>query len=285
MMDMKKKTGSQFEGGRKKYIWKRIGIGVLAVLLLVVGVVFFLRCFEVNDVLVEGNVHYTDEQIKEIVISEGTWENSVYLSMKYRNRSITDVPFVERMDVTVEDRHTIRVTVYEKSLAGYVSYLGTYMYFDKDGIVVENSTVLTRSVPEVSGLKFNHIVLHEQLPVENPEIFQKILNMTNLLNKHGLSATKIYFDSSEAMTLHFKDVRVILGDEKEIDEKIMRLSAILPSLEDKSGVLHMETYSESAKDITFESDHPEDLLPPTPVEEESGAEESENEEVVPENDA
>ena len=42
------------------------------------------------------------------------------------------VPFVEKMDVSVVDPHTIKIEVYEKALAGYVEYLGHYMYFDKD---------------------------------------------------------------------------------------------------------------------------------------------------------
>ncbi len=262
---MKNEFSSRFEGGRKKYIWTRFGIAAAVMVLFGVGILVFLRSFEVTNVEVDGNIHYTDAQIREIVISEDTWANSIFLMMKYRNRSITDIPFVERMDVTVEDRHTICVNVYEKALAGYVSYLGTYMYFDKDGIVVENSSVLTPSIPEVSGLKFNHIVLHEPLPVANPDIFQKVLNMTNLLQKHGIAATKIHFDQMESMTLYFDEVRVILGDESEIDEKVMRLAAILPSLQGKSGVLHMETYSASAKDITFESD----TVPESFVEEES----------------
>lgn len=250
---------NQFEGGRKKYIWTRIGIGMGLVLLLWVGGVILYHSFEITAVEVEGNVHYTDEQIEEIVTRNGSVRNSILLSLQYRNKSITDVPFVERMDVSVKDRHTVCVNVYEKALAGYVKYLGTYVYFDKDGIVVENSSVITRGIPEVTGLKFNHVILHEPLPVENEDIFQKILNMTNLLNKYEIEATKIYFDSMESMTLYFNDVRVIIGDEAQLDEKIMRLSNILPSLEGKSGVLHMETYSDSSKDITFESDRMSEL--------------------------
>lgn len=279
---MKKSTVSRFEGGRKKYIWTRIGIGIGIIVVLLVGFFIFLRSFEVTTVKVDGNLHYTDEQICDIVIAEKTWRNSIFLWLKYRNKSITDIPFVERMDVKVENRNTICVNVYEKALAGYVSYLGTYMYFDKDGIIVENATVLTPSVPEVTGLKFNHIILHEPLPVENSGIFQKILNMTNLLNKHNIIATKIHFDASEEMTLHFNNVRVILGDETEIDEKIMRLAAILPSLEGKSGILHMETYSENAKDITFESDQTELPLLSPDNDELNEDNESANEEEEPE---
>lgn len=228
---------------------------IAAVLLMLAGGVFwFINAFRITSVVVEGNIHYSTDQITEMVMSSDFSNNSVFLSMQYHNKSITDVPFVERIDVSVVDRQTVKITVYEKTLAGYVQYLGSYMYFDKDGIVVESSNVLTPGIPEVSGLKFNHVVLHEALPVENEEIFQEILNITNLLNKHGLSATKIQFDSLYDVSLHFGKVRVIMGEDADMDQIIMHLTGILPHLEGKSGVLHMENFSESNKDITFEED-------------------------------
>lgn len=268
------KSNSGFENDRKKYILTRFVIAAVIIVLLAVAGFIFLRSFEVTQagVKVDGNVHYTDEEICNIVLGEKQRANSIFLMLKYRNRSITDIPFVERIDVSVTDRHNVLVNVYEKALAGYVSYLGTYLYFDKDGIVVENSNVLTPTIPEVSGLKYNHFVLHEPLPVENKDIFQKVLNMTNLLQKHGITASKIQFDQSLAMTLHFDNVRVLLGDESEIDEKIMRLAAILPSLQGKSGVLHMETYAPNAKDVTFESD---EIMSENPSEEPVSETESE----------
>lgn len=228
---------------------------IAAVLLLIAGgVIWFLNAFRITSVMVEGNIHYSTDQITDMVMNSDFSNNSVFLSMQYHNKSITDVPFVERIDVSVVDRQTVKITVYEKALAGYVQYLGSYMYFDKDGIVVESSNVLTPGIPEVSGLKFNHVVLHEALPVENEEIFQEILNITNLLNKHGLSATKIQFDSLYDVSLHFGKVRVIMGEDADMDQIIMHLTGILPHLEGKSGVLHMENFSESNKDITFEED-------------------------------
>lgn len=240
--------------GGKKGLMVKCGLVALVMLLITGGVIWFLNAFRITSVMVEGNIHYSTDQITEMVMNSDFSNNSVFLSMQYHNKSITDVPFVERIDVSVVDRQTVKITVYEKALAGYVQYLGSYMYFDKDGIVVESSNVLTPGIPEVSGLKFNHVVLHEVLPVENEEIFQEILNITNLLNKHGLSATKIQFDSLYDVSLHFGKVRVIMGEDADMDQIIMHLTGILPHLEGKSGVLHMENFSESNKDITFEED-------------------------------
>ena len=251
---MSKRKLRKLNMGGPKGLMVKCGLVALVMLLITGGVIWFMNAFRITSVMVEGNIHYSTDQITEMVMNSDFSNNSVFLSMQYHNKSITDVPFVERIDVSVVDRQTVKITVYEKALAGYVQYLGSYMYFDKDGIVVESSNVLTPGIPEVSGLKFNHVVLHEALPVENEEIFQEILNITNLLNKHGLSATKIQFDSLYDVSLHFGKVRVIMGEDADMDQIIMRLTGVLPHLEGKSGVLHMENFSEANKDITFEED-------------------------------
>ena len=107
-------------------------------------------------------MHYTEDEIKKIVMSGPLGNNSLYLSLKYRDRGIQDVPFVDVMNVSILAPDTIKITVYEKALAGYVKYLDTYMYFDKDGYVVESSGIRTQGVPQITGLAFNHIVLGEQ---------------------------------------------------------------------------------------------------------------------------
>lgn len=251
---MSKRKLRKLNMGGKKGLMMKCGLVAMVMLLITGGVIWFMNAFRITSVMVEGNIHYSTDQITEMVMNSDFSNNSVFLSMQYHNKSITDVPFVERIDVSVVDRQTVKITVYEKALAGYVQYLGSYMYFDKDGIVVESSNIITPGIPEVSGLKFNHVVLHEALPVENEEIFQEILNITNLLNKHGLSATKIQFDSLYDVSLHFGKVRVIMGEDADMDQIIMHLTGILPHLEGKSGVLHMENFSESNKDITFEED-------------------------------
>lgn len=227
--------------------------GVLAVLACLLAAALFIQSkYTVTTAYVEGNLHYTNEEIMDIVMGGRLGSNSLYLSLKYKNKSIKGVPFVESMDVAILSPDTIRISVYEKALAGYVEYLGKFLYFDKDGIIVESSEVRTEGIPQVTGLDFNHVVLYERLPVDNEEVFMKILDTTQLLTKYGITADKIYFDKSYEMTLYFDQVKVRIGSSEGIDEKIMQLRHILPDLEGKKGTIRMENYTESKKTITFE---------------------------------
>ncbi len=242
----------QYDGfNRKKFI---LGAVVTGLILLAVLFAVLVTQFSVTQVSVEGNIHYSEEQIKDMVLPEGILNNSLYLSVVYRNKEIKDIPFVEMMDVEIVSNHVIRINVYEKALAGCVSYLGNYMYFDREGIVVETSDRLTDGVPQIKGLTFDHVVMHEKLPVEDDSIFSKILNVTQLLAKYELKADKIFFGAEKDVTLYFGQVRVYLGADEKMDEKVMQLVPILPHLEGKSGILNMENFDENTVNIPFNMD-------------------------------
>lgn len=229
-----------------------IGFTVFAVIaLLASGYYFIITNYKVTTVYVDGNVHYTNEEVMNMVMNGTYGDNSLFLSLKYKDKGVEGVPFVEKMDVNILSPDTIRINVYEKAIAGYVEYLGQYMYFDKDGIIVESSDVRTKGVPQVTGLNFNYVVMHEPLPVEDDAIFKQILSITQLLGKYELNADKIFFDSTYDMTLYFGGVRVNVESDDEVDEKLMKLPGILPALEGKSGMLH---YMNDGKSISFSQD-------------------------------
>ena len=106
----------------------RKALVLISIFAAVIVTLFLInKKYTVKTVNVDGNVHYTDEQIADIVTKGRMGKSTIYLSIKYRNKEIKDVPFIETMSVTIEKPDTIRVKVYEKSLAGYVEYLGKYM--------------------------------------------------------------------------------------------------------------------------------------------------------------
>ena len=194
--------------------WLRANLGVLiasiAIVCLAAIALVVVFVFRVQNISVEGNVHYTSEEIEAMVLTDRLSYNSLYLSLKYRNKEIRDIPFIETMSVRVDSPDSITIRVYEKSVAGYVEYMGRYMYFDRDGIVVESSETRTEGIPQVTGIRFDHVVLYEALPVKNTDIFQEILSITQMLSKHQITTDKIYFNESNEITLYFDNIRAKL---------------------------------------------------------------------------
>jgi cell division septal protein FtsQ len=236
---------------------KNVGLIVtLSLAFFIIAFTFIWYYYEVTEVTVTGNEHYTEEEIKEMVMEGWYGRNSLFLMLKYRKKSIKNIPFIDSMDVEIQSPHSVTIHVYEKSLAGYIEYLEKYMYFDKDGMVVESSSSPTEGIPLVTGLKFNHVIMNEPLPVQNGNIFKMILNITQLLTKYHIMTDRIYFSSHLEVTLYFGQARVYLGEYESIEEKINKLQYLLPELEGRKGVLHMENYDSEDKNarIPFEID-------------------------------
>lgn len=228
------------------------GIMLALVIIAFAAFKYVSDTYTVTNIYVNGNIHYSNEEIIDMVMTDKLSHNSLFLSLKYRNKSIENVPFVEKMDVDIVSPDTITINVYEKAIAGYISYLGRYMYFDRDGIVVESSLEPSAGVPEVLGLDFGYVIIYEKLPVENEAVFAEILDITQLLDKYDLNADKIFFDSDYNVYLYFSGVEVSIGTSRFIDEKIIQLQYILPSLEGKNGILEMKDFDEDTRNITFE---------------------------------
>ncbi len=252
-VEMKKKANIQKLPNIRLKVHIIIFLGIINIMLF--SFYLLLTHYAVKNVMVEGNKHYSASEIQAMIMTGYFGDNSLYLSIKYKNKDIEGIPFVETMDVVVESNDTIKINVYEKALAGYIEYLGRYMYFDNEGIIVEASKVITKGIPQVTGLSFNHVVLHEKLPVENESVFQNILTITKLLNKYGIICDKIQFDNNYNVTLGYNKVKVDIGQLKDLDEKLMQLQYILPSLENEKGTLDLQNYTLDKKTITFEREN------------------------------
>ena len=234
-------------------------VKVLIVLIILAGLVtggifYILKNYTVETVTIDGNFHYTDEEIKNMVMTGRFGNNSIYLSYKYKNREIKDIPFVETISVKILSPNSVHISVYEKALAGFIEYLGRYIYFDRDGVVVESSTVKTEGVPEVVGVDFDYVVLYEKLPASDSKLFAKVLNITKLMTKYNVDAEKMYFKENGDIVIYKGKITINLGNENNLDIKIMNLPSILKNLTGMSGTLRMENYDENTKKVSFEPD-------------------------------
>ena len=239
---------------KRKKIWPAV-LGVLALVAVLLSVTYYLLdYYRIENVYVDGNVHYTKEEIMDIVMEGPLGNNSLYLSFRYKDESITGVPFVAAMDVTILTPDSIRISVYEKTLTGYIEYLGRYIYFDSDGTVVESSLVRTMGIPEITGLKFDHVVVGKPLPVENNDVFEQILTVTQALSNCDLKAERIYFDAKENMTIYFGKIHVKFGDGNNLHEKITLLESLMPKFEGMTGTLDIQNYGPNVKTYTFQPD-------------------------------
>ncbi len=223
----------------------------LLLLILVLGIpaVLFISTFYIKKLEVVGTQRYTQEQITSELIQTKPDTNSLYLYLKHRYFTNVRLPFVEKIDVAIKDTHTVTVYVYEKMVAGCVEFMGEYMYFDKDGIIVESSTTRLEDIPVVKGLKFNKIILSEKMEVQKDELFDVIINLTQLIGKYELDVDTITFNSSYEVSLNCGETKVLLGKKSTYDEALSELKNILAEAEGMEITIDMKNYVKGTQTI------------------------------------
>lgn len=242
------------ERRRKKR--RKIGLYILLILILLIAADVFIvmNVFTVENVVVEGNELYSSTQIENMVLNDEYSWNSLYVDLKYRFVDIGEVPFVDTMEVSLDNPHTVHIKVYEKGMLGYlyINSIGQNAYFDKDGFVVETSTEVIDGVPKITGISCEEVVLYEKLQLENSDILRDLLNLTQTLKKYNLLPDEIQYDSNMEPVLYYGTIQVKIGSEDNLSQKVVRLSIILPQLDGLSGTLHLETWTPETTDIIWD---------------------------------
>ena len=223
---------------RKKALPAAIAAGILLFLLLIAAV-------PIHEVTVSGNRHYRAEELEERVFGDVPGRSALLTYLQFRFRPHKSIPFVEDYRIAFHDPVRVELIVYEKSLVGYVSYMGSNMYFDKDGMVVESTQETIEDVPLVTGMSFGHIVLNQALPVDDPEVFGEILILTQVLETSDIKTDRISFNESKEATLYIGTLTVRLGSSDNMSGKLMELKDILADYPDLSGTLYLDSYDGS----------------------------------------
>lgn len=201
-----------------------------------------------------GSDRYTSEELEKYFFSKGVDRNPIVFLIKNKLMDKIEIPFVEAYDIEFLSLTDYKITIYEKTVVGYINYMGSNMYFDKDGIVVESSGEALEDVPLITGIEFDYIILHQKLPVQNEEVFTVLLEITQLIEKYDILTDKISISSDFEISLTLDKVLVELGTSENLGEKVKELKDIIPTLINEKGVLNMKEYNYLNTGYTFTKD-------------------------------
>ena len=288
-----------------KNILKIVVVSML--LLLVVSILAFFIVFHVREIEVVGNTRYTEQEIRDMALTGPFAANSLLITWLKGSQDDIDIPFLNGFKVEQVSNNKIRIIVSEKQIIGYISYQDNDMYFDKDGLIVESIvvkndegkqvikgeevesikpeplddeeasdetkfTAAVTNVPLIEGLDIKEAVLHTKLKVADDQVFNTIWGITRMVEKFGVQPDKVVFDEEGRVTMHYDNIRVLIGDDNLLEEKISRAAAILPKLTGKSGELHLDDYREGVDSIVFSGDVAEKVAG-EPIEDEEAVKE------------
>lgn len=232
---------------QKKIIAGVIAAGVLG------GAVFFFAYFHVENVEVMGSGHYTEDEVKEMILRGPMASNSILAPILYSKEDAGDIPYVDGFTVSRTNRNTIVISVREKKAVGCIPYLDSYIYFDRNGIFIEGDKTRDEAVPFFDGIQVEQVVKNEKLPIEDT-VLNTAVALSTIFAKNDMIPDHIQFDDNNDISLLYGDITVQLGKDEYLEDKMTRVLAILPQISGQKGILHMENVTNSSKTITFEAE-------------------------------
>jgi hypothetical protein len=122
-------------------------------------------------------------------------------------------------------------------------------------------------VPLVRGLVFDHIRVGEEIPVEDPSVFNTIHALTRMIDRYEIQPDYVEVGGQQTLSLQYGGVRIELGSDSLLEEKMTRVAAILPRLSGMSGTLHLEDFTEDTQNIIFDTEEVQNTEPQEPEEE------------------
>ena len=222
-----------------------IGIGVLALVIL-----FCYFWFHIDNVKVSGTEIYSSQDIEKSVFSRKFSDNQLVFRVYQKIFGINKLPLVEEIEVKYKSHDTVELVVYDKTLSGCIKYMGQFVYFDKDGIVMQSMSEHREGVPIVTGIKFGDFTVGEKFKVDDDSLFDAIMNVSQLVNHYGISVKRIHINNRE-ITLYSGNIQVFLGKRLKYDEQLAALSSVLETTtsEKLSGTIDKSKYEPGDKII------------------------------------
>ena len=214
-------------------------------------VLAFLLLFHVQKIEVSGNDYLTEGEIIDAVQDDRLSKNSLYILGKYAVGRGTVLPCLDQMKVRMKSPWVLKVEVREKPIVGYIQNGEKYEYFDKEGLVVFESSALKEGLPYIEGIEVGEIRLYHRLKSGDTRIFEQILETSREVTKYELVTDRIVCEEDN-ICLYVGNVRICLG-ESVSSAQIAQIEPILEKLGNQEGTLHLEHYSEMNQTITFEA--------------------------------
>lgn len=140
---------------RRKY---KLLAAAITLLILFTVVLIMISALRLENVEIKNSTYYSDKKLESLYSIKPGYGNTVltWLRLKYGSRP--NVPFIDDLDIELSGFHTLKIKVYEKNIIGCIPYMGEYVCFDKDGVMVGSIAKRRDDIPVVEGIDYSSMV-------------------------------------------------------------------------------------------------------------------------------
>ena len=218
----------------------------IAAIVIIFVAIMASPVMNIRETYVSGNEKLSSREILELAGFEGN-VNIFAFSEAMAEEGLYGNTYIKHVDIKKNyTQRSIAIDIVERSLSGYIKFDdNTYLYIDKEGMVLECRTSFTERRPVIEGLGFAEFTLGAYLELDNAEIFDTLVNLSHLFEKFEIEHDIIRVDLARSDEIHFYygSIDIQMGSKMDLDLKVRTVKEILPTLEEYKeigGILNMK---------------------------------------------
>ncbi len=196
---------------------------ILFLLVVFFSILHFAPWFKINKIEVTGtNILTAGEVISASTVGYG--RNVFRTSTGVAEKRVMELPYVRDVKVARKFPATIKITVTECEISGYIKYSDTYIYLDEKGKMLEQSKMPPSiTVPLIESFNPQKFVSGEIIQSKNEGKAQYLIDILEILKKNGLlnRATLIKIPDIHSLSVTIDNqLEVFVGENNMLDYKI-----------------------------------------------------------------
>lgn len=205
-------------------------------LMMTIGMYSILNSslFNTNKVEVKGNKNVEkDEILKDLDIRKD--KNIFMYNIENMEKLVLENPYIEEVQVKRKLPDKLQILIKEKEIYAIIKDKDNYCYIDKEGNCIEK-------IKEISNEESSLIVDIDYIIDENNNIEFKdeetkegLLYLLECLRENNLDKkiVKVNYEKDDIINMYTKDgIKIILGNDKDLDYNISRMGYIISDLQD-----------------------------------------------------
>lgn len=211
---------------------------ILYIILLTFSIAFLLTSslFNIKTINVTGNIRVSQQEI--IRLSGLSYQQNIFrINTKATMKSIFQNPYVKKIKIDRALPNVINIDIIERKPLVLVPYVGSYLYVDQEGIVVEiNSSIKDLKLPIINGLKFSTFKLGEEIKLENKQQLESMVKLINEISNTGINQEITEINTADVSNIKLitkNGIKINLGDASDLENKIPLAKAIIQDLNKK----------------------------------------------------
>ena len=222
---------------------KENSINITIMLLFTIILLFFV--VRIRKINIIGNTKYNNEQIIEMILDGKNNEFSTLLFIKNTFIKHKHINFIDKYEIEWINPFDINIIIYEKPIVGYIRYMSTNFYFDKDGYITEISNEMKNKVPEFKGMFFENLSINTQISISDKNILNSMLNITENISHYNLDVYLVEYNTINDIKAYIAGIEVLLGNNENMEIKFSTLNDIYPQISELNGTLDLSNAREN----------------------------------------